>query len=68
LEDTPKSQVTDIIERLEKAISHDSKLMSLNVAFSSGSLQMESFHTADDVLDEVDKRLYEAKSLRSIAN
>ncbi|WP_300318661.1 GGDEF domain-containing protein [Idiomarina sp.] len=65
LEDTPKSQVSEIIERLEKAISHDSKLMSLNVAFSSGSLQMESFHTADDVLDEVDKRLYEAKSLRS---
>jgi len=68
LEDTPKSQVNEIIERLKKAISRDSKLMSLNVAFSSGAIQMESFHSADDVLDEVDKRLYEAKSLRSRVN
>lgn len=64
LEETPKKQVKDITERLENAIFEDAKLMSLNVAFSSGVVQMESFHTPDDVLDQVDKRLYKSKSQR----
>ncbi|MGM0630283.1 MAG: GGDEF domain-containing protein [Pseudomonadota bacterium] len=61
LENTQPEQAEEVFLRIRNALNNDIKLATFNIGFSAGSLAMESFHSAQDIIDEADRRLYAAK-------
>ncbi|HAS14294.1 MAG TPA: GGDEF domain-containing protein, partial [Idiomarina abyssalis] len=61
LENTQPEQAEEVFLRIRNALNNDIKLATFNIGVSAGSLAMESFHSAQDIIDEADRRLYAAK-------
>lgn len=61
LENTQPAQAEDVFRRIRDALDNDINLATFNIGVSAGSLTLESFHSPQDIIDEADRRLYDAK-------